>query len=171
MTGGQRILSEVVSAHDGTPVRPEGQGATTISVFDSPSDAVAAAGELQRSLAAHARPDGRMSALRVAIHTGVAEERNGDYAGAVVNRATRLGSITHGGQVVMSQATAELVQERLEPGVDLHYLGVHHLEGFLRPERVHQLVQPGVPDLFPPLRSVEGAGAEPAGRDDVVRGP
>ncbi|MCC6626577.1 MAG: adenylate/guanylate cyclase domain-containing protein [Chloroflexi bacterium] len=93
--------------------------------------------------------------MRLALHTGEAEVRDGDYYGTAVNRCARLRAVAHGGQVLLSQATYDLVQDALPPGASLHDLGAHRLRDLVRPERVYQLVQPGAPSTFPPLRSLD----------------
>ena len=87
----------------------------------------------------------------MAVHTGVADERDGDYFGNAVNRAARLMAIGHGGQVLVSQATAGL----LRGAQGLRDLGEHRLRDLAQPERVYQLVADDLPDDFPPLRSLE----------------
>jgi predicted ATPase len=90
----------------------------------------------------------------VGLHSGTAELRAGDYYGAVVNRAARLMSVAHGGQVVVSNATEELVRDILPEGVQLVDLGEHLLADLGRPERVFQVTTPLLDQQFPPLRSV-----------------
>jgi predicted ATPase/class 3 adenylate cyclase len=93
--------------------------------------------------------------VRMALHTGVAEERDGDYFGQPLNRLARLLAIGHGGQVLLSLAAAELVQGNLPCGVSLTELGEHRLKDLGRPETVFQLCHPGLPAEFPPLRSLD----------------
>jgi predicted ATPase/class 3 adenylate cyclase len=125
------------------------------AAFARASDALAAALDAQREL--QAEPWGHLGALcvRMALHTGAAEERDGDYYGPSVNRAARLAGIGHGGQVLLSQATCELVRDALPEGTDLLDLGGYRLKGLARPERVYQLVAPGLPSTFPPLRTLD----------------
>ena len=93
--------------------------------------------------------------VRMALHTGHVEERDGDYLGSTVNRAARLLAIGHGGQVLVSQAAADLVQDSMLPESDLRDLGAHRLKDLTRAERVYQLVAPGLFASFPALRSIE----------------
>ena len=74
------------------------------------------------------------------MHTGVAEDRDGDYFGPPVNRVARLLSAAHGGQVLLSLPTQELVRDQLPAGTTLRDLGEHRLKDLFRPERVFQLV-------------------------------
>jgi predicted ATPase len=91
----------------------------------------------------------------MALHTGVAEQRDGDYFGQPLNRVARLLSAGHGGQVLLSTGTHEMVCDSLEAGVSLLDLGENRLKDLLRPERVFQLVAPGLPSQFPPLRTLD----------------
>jgi class 3 adenylate cyclase len=91
----------------------------------------------------------------MALHTGVAEAREGDYFGPPLNRVARLLQLGHGGQVLLSQATQELVQDDLPEQASLRDLGQHRLRDLSRPERIFQLIAPGLPDTFPPLNSPE----------------
>ena len=132
------------------------------SAFASAKEAVVAAGKAQRVLSAEVWPDETRLRVRMALHTGECEERDGDYFGPAVNRVARLEATAHGGQVVVSRSTAELVRDRLPSGISLIDLGSHHLRDMERPEEIFQLAMDGVPAEFPPLRA--GIGSEgPAG--------
>jgi hypothetical protein len=93
--------------------------------------------------------------VRVALHTGEADLRDGDYYGGAVNRAARLRAIAHGGQALLSLPTEELVRDTLPAGVTLRDLGEHRLSDLARPERVFQVLVDGAPAAFPPLRSLD----------------
>ena len=94
--------------------------------------------------------------MRIAIHTGEALARGGDYFGPTVNRCARLLAVAHGGQVLLSSATASLVAGGdLGDGASLMDLGHHRLRDLQRPERIWQLVERGLPSDFPPLRSLD----------------
>ncbi len=125
------------------------------AAFSRPEDAVGAMLAAQRSLAAE--DFGAIDGLRVraAIHTGTADERDGDYFGPAVNRVARLLAIGHGGQVLLSGATADIAQSALESQASLRDLGEHRLKDLARPERVYQLVAPDLLAEFPPLRSLD----------------
>jgi hypothetical protein len=88
------------------------------------------------------------------LHNGECVERDGDYFGPAVNRAARLEATAHGGQVVMSRSTADLIGDSLPAGLSLLHLGSHRLKDLERPEEVFQLVIDGLPAEFPPLRSL-----------------
>jgi predicted ATPase/class 3 adenylate cyclase/DNA-binding CsgD family transcriptional regulator len=125
------------------------------AVFVDPGAALASAVAVQRALGAERWPPGLPVRVRVALHTGACAERDGDYFGPVVNRAARLLAVGHGGQVLMSGATYELLADRLSGGVRLRDLGEHRLQDLGRAERVFQVTGPGLPGEFGPLRSLD----------------
>ena len=147
------IIEGTAEEHHGLTIRPRGEGDSRFVVFPRASDAVAAAAEMQRRLAAVRWELPRPLAVRMAIHTGLAEIHVGDYYGSVVNRAARLRSLAHGGQTLISAATWELVRDALPPGTAVTDLGTHALKGLTRPEQVYQLDIDGLPQTFPPLAS------------------
>jgi predicted ATPase/class 3 adenylate cyclase len=122
--------------------------------FGRPLDALRAAVDIQHLLAEEDWPAATTIAVRIGLHTGVCEERGGDYFGQPVNRAVRLQSLGHGGQIVVSEATAELVRDALPGGMSLFDLGEHRLKDLGRPEWVYQLQAEGLRSSFPPLRSL-----------------
>ena len=93
--------------------------------------------------------------VRMGVHTGEADLREGDYFGTSVNRAARVSAAAHGGQIIVSHATEELVRDGLPGDVTMEDLGEHHLRDLARPERVFQVCAPGLTDDFPPLRSLD----------------
>ena len=120
------------------------------------SDAAARATDtLQRVLRGESWPAGADIRVRVALHTGVCQERDGDYFGPTVNRAARLLAIGHGGQSLVSGATAELLSDLPGEWGILEDLGQHRLKDLGRPEHVWQLTPRDVLDEFPPLRSLD----------------
>src|SRR5215204_4246688 len=125
------------------------------AVFPTASDALEAALEIQRRLLSSEWEQSEPLRVRMAVHTGAAEERDGDYFGPPVNRVARLLSAAHGGQVLLSLPTQELVRDQLLVGTTLRDLGEHRLKDLFRPERVFQLLAPELPSEFPPLRTLE----------------
>jgi predicted ATPase/class 3 adenylate cyclase len=123
--------------------------------FPTPPDALEAALETQRRLLSSEWEQTGPLTVRMALHMGVAEERDGDYFGPPVNRVARLLSAAHGGQVLLSAATHEMVRDQLPSGAALIYLGERHLKDLFRPERVFQLSAPDLPSEFPPLRTLD----------------
>jgi len=125
------------------------------AAFETPRQAVGAAVRAQLDVHGESWPTTRPLRVRIGLHTGVCEERDGDYFGPTVNRAARLEAIAHGGQTVASGTTAELVEGSLPGGVRLRDLGQHRLRDLGRPEHVFQVDIPGLPGGFPPLASLD----------------
>src|SRR5262245_8883853 len=150
------ILDEVVAGHGGVRPVEQGEGDSVVGAFARASDAVAAAVDAQRRFLAEQWPDGADLHVRMAIHTGEAQLRDeGNYFGQTMIRCARLRAIGHGGQVLMSDATAGLVDDRLPAGAGVTALGTHRLKDLGRPERVWQVVHPDLPDTHPALRSLD----------------
>jgi predicted ATPase len=123
--------------------------------FLTASDALEAALEIQRRLRSTEWEQTGPLRVRIALHTGAAEERDGDYFGPPVNRVARLMSAAHGGQVLLSLPAQELVRDQLPTRTSLRDLGEYRLKDLFRPERIFQLLAPGLPSEFPPLRSLD----------------
>ena len=142
-----RTVSAIVAAHHGVRPVEQGEGDSFVVAFARASDAVASALELQRAPLAPIR-------LRIGVHTGEVQLRDdGNYIGSTVNRAARLRDVAHGGQIVLSGTTEDLVVDRLPPDAWLTDLGTHRLRDLPRPERVVQLCHPDLRVEFPPLRT------------------
>ena len=144
------IVRAAIEQHHGHVVKTTGDGFH--AAFADAHDAIAAAVDAQLALAQEPWAATGPLIVRMGIHTGPAEQRDGDYYGTAVNRAARLMSAAHGGQIVVSLATEELAQES---GVDLLDLGEHSLRDLARPERVFQVVHPELPREFPRLSSLD----------------
>ncbi len=125
------------------------------AAFATAADAIAAALDAQRALAAADFSAVEGIRARMALHAGIAAERDGDYFGPTVNRVARLLAIGHGGQVLLSGACMELVRGELPPECSLLDLGAHRLKDLAQPERVYQLIAPELPQAFPELRSLD----------------
>jgi predicted ATPase/class 3 adenylate cyclase len=150
-------VGDVVQEFGGRLFKHTGDGAC--AVFSSAGAAVDAAVALQRRLAAIDFEAVGGLAVRIGIHTGEAEERADDFFGPALNRTARLMGLAHGGQVLVSDATAALLGERPATGLELADLGEHSLRDIARPERVHQVVADGLRRQFPPLRTTSLSGA------------
>jgi YVTN family beta-propeller protein len=159
MADQQRLLREVFAAHRGEEI--DTQGDSFFVAFRSAADAVTAAVEIQRGLAAHQWPDGAEVRVRIGIHTGEASATDERYLGFSVHRAARIGGAAHGGQVLVSDSTRSLVEDDLPAGVFLRDLGLHRLKDIDRPERISQLAAEGLQADFPPLRGAERAKSTP----------
>ena len=130
-------------------------GDAVYAAFSDPVAAVRAAVEGQRSLQAEPWPDAAELRVRMGLHTGPVEVRGAHYFGAPLYRCARIMGAAHGGQVVLSLATAELVGDT-DADIQLRDLGEHRLRDLQRPEHLLQLVHPDLPQDFPRLRSLEG---------------
>ena len=149
-----RTVSAIVAAHHGVRPVEQGEGDSFVVAFARASDAVASALELQRAPLAPIR-------LRIGVHTGEVQLRDdGNYIGSTVNRAARLRDVAHGGQIVLSGTTEDLVVDRLPPDAWLTDLGTHRLRDLPRPERVVQLCHPDLRVEFPPLRTANTVVAQ-----------
>jgi len=167
------LLRTAIERHAGQVFKRMGD--QFCAAFSRASDAVAAAADAQRALAAEDwRAVGGL-AVRMALHSGESEERDGDYFGPMVNRVARLLAVVHGGQVVLSNVTEQFLRGATPADARLRDLGEHRLKDLIEPERIWQLIASGLPDTFPPLRSL---GSLPnnlprqvtplIGRDDVL---
>ncbi|MEU8226900.1 tetratricopeptide repeat protein [Kribbella sp. NPDC048915] len=154
----RRILRAVWSTYHGTEMGTEGD--SFFVVFGAAGDAVRAAVDGQRQLAAHHWPGDERLRVRMGIHTGTPGVYEGDYWGMDVHLAARIGAAAHGGQIVVSAVTGELTQ--LPGGVTLRDLGTHHLKDIPEPEHLFQVTVDGLPPEFPPLRTLGTATSLPA---------
>ncbi len=145
------LLREVIHRGGGAIIKSTGDGLQ--AVFVSAGDALRAAQALQRAMMDEPWPaDVGHFQIRIAIHSGTAELRDGDYYGPAVNRVARLLAAGHGGQILLSQATQALLGDDLSDGLSYVDLGEHRLRDLHRPERIFQLQGPGLPEVFPALR-------------------
>ena len=144
------IVRDAIETHDGFVVKTTGDGFH--AAFDTAHDAVAAAVDAQLALGDEPWEATGPLRVRMGLHSCEAELRDGDYYGSAVNRAARLMSVAHGGQVVVSTATGELVRGG---SVDLIDLGEHRLRDLDHPERVFQIAHPALEREFPQLQSID----------------
>ncbi|MGV0784205.1 BTAD domain-containing putative transcriptional regulator [Mycolicibacterium sp. XJ766] len=133
------LVEQVVTSRGGRLIKTRGEGDATFSVFDRPSAAASAAIELQDAIFHEPWALAGPMRIRIALHTGEAELRDGDYFGRAVNRAARLRSQASGGQILCSGATAELVIDSLSDDVALVDLGMRQLKNLARPEHIFEL--------------------------------
>ena len=154
LTRHDALLWETIEGHGGFVFKTVGDA--FCAVFPTALGALEAALAAQRGLFSEAWGEeiGALKA-RMALHTGTTHERDGDYFGPPVNRVARLLSAGHGGQVLLSSSTQELVRDHLPPQTHLRDLGERRLKDLSRPERVFQLTAPDLPSEFPPLRTLE----------------
>lgn len=138
------IVNDEVPRLGGHVVKSKGEGDSVFSVFACETDAVLAAIALQRAFAAERWGTSTPIRVRMAIHTGRVQLRDGDYYGPTVNRCARLRALAKGGQVLLSGVTAQLTQGLLPEGGTLLDLGTHQLKDLVTPERVWQLTHPSM---------------------------
>lgn len=155
------LLREAVEQRGGVVVNTDGDA--LFVVFDSADEAVAAVVAGQRALASAPWPEDVQIRVRMGLHTGEGRLGGEDYVGLDVNRTARIANAGHGGQSLLSDATAALIASSLPAGVGLRDLGLHHLKDLPAPERLWQLQIDGLKAEFPPLRTAgHGAAHLPA---------
>jgi predicted ATPase/class 3 adenylate cyclase/DNA-binding CsgD family transcriptional regulator len=160
-----RTVREQIEAAGGYVFKTVGEAFR--AVFADPSAALASAVAIQRAVGTEPWPPGLPIRVRIVLHSGACVERDGDYLGPVVNRAARLQAVGHGGQVLVSGATYELLPGRLPGGIGLEDLGKPHLRDLGRAEQVFQVNGPGLAEGFGPLRSLD----DPALRHNLPSQP
>ena len=164
------MLRAAISACHGQEMGTEGD--SFFVVFGSASEAVRCCVKAQRSLSGHDWPGGVAVRVRMGLHTGEPSRHEDGYIGLDVHRAARIAAAAHGGQVVLSDATWLRARASLPAGVSVRDLGFHRLKDIEAPERIYQLVAPGLAEQFPPLKSLGAPTRVPVpmtplvGRDD-----
>ena len=148
------ILRQAVDEHGGHVFKTVGDA--FCAAFTTAPEALEAALSAQRSILVEewVAEIGELR-VRMALHTGAAEERRGDYFGSPLNRVARLLSAAHGGQVLLSLATQALVRDDLPEGAELRDLGERRLKDLFRAERIFQVTAPDLPSSFPPLKTLD----------------
>jgi predicted ATPase/class 3 adenylate cyclase len=152
------LIAAVVGAAGGRLVRSRGEGDSAFAVFDDTRRALVAAVELQRALHLEPWPAAAPIRVRMAVHSGPAQARGDDFFGQGVNRAARIRSIAHGGQLLVSEDVHRAMAGALPDGIWVRDLGLHRLKDLTRPERVWQVGHPDITVEFPPLRSLDARG-------------
>lgn len=149
----RRLLRAAFEAHGGHEMGTEGD--SFFVVFSRATDALRAATQAQLALASHGWPNGNEIRVRMGMHTGEARLVGSDYVGLAVHQAARISAAAHGGQVLLSATSQDLIAEELPPSASLRDLGPHRLKDFARPERLFQLCHPSLDAEFPPARSMD----------------
>jgi predicted ATPase/class 3 adenylate cyclase len=147
------IVRACVEGRRGTVVKMTGDG--VLGAFADPLDAMLATLDLLKSLSDDQASDSVVLHVRCGMHAGVDERRDNDFFGSAVNRAARIMNVANGGQVLVSQVVAELVRERLPPGVALLDLGSVRIRDLASPEHIYQVSHPQLRRDFPALRALE----------------
>ncbi len=149
-----RELFRAVARENGG-VEVDTQGDAFFVAFTRARDAVSAAAEAQRAFAGHSWPNDMELRVRMGVHTGEPTATAEGYVGVDVHRGARVCAAAHGGQVLLSQPTRDLLVDEPLEGLSLRDLGEHRLKDLTQPERLHQLSIAGLPDRFPPLKTLE----------------
>jgi YVTN family beta-propeller protein len=161
----RRLLRGAFAEHGGHEIGTEGD--SFFVVFQRVKDAVAAAAQGQRALADYPWPEGAGLKVRMGLHTGEPSVAEAGYVGLGVHRAARIMAAGHGGQILLSPTTRELMIDDPPPNVGLRDLGEQRLKDFDQPEHIYQLVVPGLPSEFPPLKTLDTQPAEPTPFDEA----
>jgi predicted ATPase/class 3 adenylate cyclase/DNA-binding CsgD family transcriptional regulator len=148
------ILATTVGDHGGDLVEAGREGDSVLAVFRTAATAAACALEIQKSFDAESWPEGLDLKVRVALHTGEAQLRDGHYFGPALNRCARLLATCHPGQILLTNATQELLADELPEGAELRDLGQHRFKDLTRPEHVFQLTALGRTSEFPRIQSL-----------------
>ena len=148
------ILKEAIESNGGHVIKNTGDGVH--AVFDTAIDAVQATIQAQQTIQTSEFFENSEVSLRVrmGLHTGEAEMRANDYYGQSLNRAARIMAVGHGGQILLSGITAEVVREHLPTKISLQDLGEHRLKDLIRPEHIYQITSADDPKEFPTLKSL-----------------
>jgi predicted ATPase/class 3 adenylate cyclase len=154
-----RLVTGVIEGYGGVVVPSRGEGDSVFAVFPSAVSAVEAAGACQLALNGEAWPAGAVVRVRMGLHTGEARVLDGDYVDhAPINRCARVKAAGHGGQVLVTKTTRNLVEGRLGGGFGLRRLGEFRLRDLAEPELIYQLTHAELPADFPPVRTVAERG-------------
>jgi predicted ATPase/class 3 adenylate cyclase len=149
----RHLLRQMFVQYSGHEV--DTQGDAFFVAFARATDAVAATAAIQRVLAEHAWPEGISVRVRIGLHTGEPKLTADGYTGMDVHHAARIMSAGHGGQILLSPTTRQLIEQHLPPGTYLQDLGEHRLKDLQRPSRLFQLSLEGLPVDFPPLKTLD----------------
>jgi predicted ATPase/class 3 adenylate cyclase/DNA-binding CsgD family transcriptional regulator len=149
----RHLLRAAFHEHHGYEV--DMQGDAFFMAFARASDAVSAAIAAQRALVSHAFPQGAAVQVRMGLHTGEPQLSAEGYTSLDVHRAACIMSAGHGGQVLLSQTTRDLVEHDLPTEVGLRDLGAHRLKDLEQKSHLFQLVIAGLPAAFPPLKTLD----------------
>jgi YVTN family beta-propeller protein len=162
----QLLLRAAFEGHEGLEI--DTQGDSFFFAFARAKDAVVAVVEAQRALTAHGWPEGDEVHVRMGLHTGEPTVGEHGYTGFGVHRGARIAAAGHGGQVLLSNATRELVEDDLPDGVGVRNLGTYQLKDVDRSEHLFQLTIDGLPSEFPPLKAPKVAEPHPLRRRAIL---
>jgi predicted ATPase/class 3 adenylate cyclase len=166
LSGHREILRASWAAHGGTEIGTEGD--SFFVVFSTAEAAVDAAAQAQRELAGFAWPAGEQGRVRIGIHTGSPQVHDGGYVGMDVHRAARIAATAHGGQIVISEVTANLVTGRLPAHATLRDLGRHQLKDIPQAEHLFQVSLTDLQAEFGPLKTLGAVSSLPTPATPLV---
>ena len=161
-----RLLRSAIGEFGGREVGT--QGDSFFVVFERARDAVSAAIVAQRALVAHSWPGGTPLGVRMGVHTGEPEVSGDGYVGLDLHRGSRICAVASGGQILVSRTTRDLIQHDLPAGTTLRDLGRHRLKDLDHAEHLYQIVAPGLPSEFPPVRSLDTLNNLPRGLTSFI---
>ena len=148
-----QVLRAALEAGGGYEV--DTQGDSALIAFGSAHSAARTAAAAQRAITAYHWPEGAPIHVRMGLHTGEPTVAGGRYFGLDVHRAARIMAVGYGGQILLSQATHDLIKQALPDGLTVRDLGEHRLKDLARLEHIFQIVIPGLPAEFPPLKTLD----------------
>lgn len=148
-----KLLREIFERYNGVVVGTEGD--SFFVAFSDALDAIHAVVDSQRALAAHSWTDGVTVRVRMGLHTGEPQISDLGYVGIDVHRAARIAAAAHGGQVLLSETIQKLVTNDLPENVTLRDIGQHRLKDLREPKHLYQLIVPGLPADFAPIKSLD----------------
>ena len=155
----RQLLRAATADHGGVEIHVDGDG--MLFAFGSATSAIAACVAGQRALSEEGWPDDISVLVRMGLHTGDASPTGGEYHALAVHQAARVAGAAHGGQILVSEATAAAVGETQDPSTTMRDLGAHRLRDFERPTKLLQLCHPQLPTEFPPPRTTGTLVADP----------
>ena len=154
----QTLLRAAFAVHNGVEV--DTQGDAFFVAFPAAPQAVAAAADATRALAAHDWPADAVLRVRIGLHTGAPQLVGDQYVGLDVHRAARIAAAGHGGQILLSQTTRDLAIHRLPAGATVRALGAHRLKDLQEPEHLYPIYQSLYPALRPAFTALARTSAE-----------
>jgi predicted ATPase/class 3 adenylate cyclase len=160
------VVSGAIERYRGYVV--DTQGDSSLAAFVTAQDAIQAAIEAQRALAIEPWPDGEPFRVRFGVHTGEPVRNAAGYAGLDVHRAARICTAAHGGQILISQTTRDLIAHAVPADTVLLDLGHHLLKDLPHPEHLIQVAGPGLEREFPPPRTLGAPAGLPTHRQSLI---
>jgi predicted ATPase/class 3 adenylate cyclase len=149
----QELVRSSLARHNGYEIGTAGD--SFFIAFARAHDAVAFAVDVQKAILGHHWPERTQLRIRIGMHTGTPALVHGQYVGLDVHRAARISSAGHGGQILLSDATRDLIEADMSEDVTLRDLGMHRLKDLQAWEHIYQVMQADLPAVFPALQSLD----------------